>query len=106
MQHQTRSKVLVVTNDCQNPNKIREMFPDNGAGKDLQVARSHLGALEMARTMHPQLCILSHAMLMLQGRYFPDVLKEVCPEIDIFIAEDYDLADDGAKAAAAASSHS
>jgi hypothetical protein len=69
------------------------------------VARSHMGALEMARTMHPQLCILSHAMVMLQGRYFPDALKEVCPDIDIFIAEDGDLADLEADAAAS-SSHS
>jgi hypothetical protein len=100
MQNQTHSKILVVTNDCQHPNKIWAMFPDNGAGKDIQVARWHQGALEMARTMHPQLCILSDTMLMLQGRYFPDLLKEVCPEIDIFIAEDYDLADGHAKAAA------
>ena len=93
MQPHNRNKVLVVTNGGQNPKKIRAMFSDNGAGKDIQVACSHTGALEMARTMRPQLCILSHAMVMLQGRYFPDALKEACPDIDIFIAEDRDLAD-------------
>jgi chemotaxis response regulator CheB len=104
MQHHTRSKILVVTNGCQKPGKIRAMFPHNGAGKDIQVARSHMGALEMARNMQPQLCILSHSMVLVQGRYFPDALKELCPEIDIFIAEDHDLAD--GEANAAASSHS
>lgn len=104
MPHHTRSKILVVTNGCQNPEKIRAMFPRNGAGKDIQIACSHLGALEMARTMRPQLCILSHSMVLVQGRYFPDALKEVCPEIDIFIAEDYDLADGTASAAASSGS--
>lgn len=102
MQPNHRIKVLIVTSGRHNPKKIRAMFSDNGAGKDIQLARSHMGALEMAQNMHPQLCIVSYAMVMLQGRYFPDVLKEVCPEIEIFIAEDHDLGDGDAEAAASA----
>lgn len=103
MQLYSRSKILVVTNGREDPKKIRAMFPDNGAGKEIMLARSHRGALEMARTVHPQLCILSDHMVLLHGHYFPDVLNEACPGIDIFIAEDQDLA---AEADAASSSRS
>lgn len=68
------------------------MFPGNGAGKDILVARSYMGALELARVEHPQLCIVSEKMVMLQGRSFPDALKEACPETEIFIADDGDFA--------------
>jgi len=89
--HQNHNKILVVTNGHEDPKKIRAMFPQTR--NEILLARSHLGALELARSVHPQLCILSQGMVMMQGRYFPDALTEACPGIDIFIAEDRDLAE-------------
>ncbi len=91
MQRHNRHTILVVTDGHEDPKKLRAMFKGNNGGKEILVARSHEGALQLARTMHPQLCILSDHMLMLHNRYFPDAIKEACPEIDIFIAEDADL---------------
>jgi CheY-like chemotaxis protein len=99
MQSHGGCKILVVTSDRQNPERVRTMFPGNGAGKDILVARSYMGALEMARAEHPEVCILSQQMLMLQGRSFPDALKEACPETEIFIADDGDFANGTADAA-------
>jgi CheY-like chemotaxis protein len=93
MQSHNNGKILVVTDGREDAKKIHAMFPR--AAKDILLARSHMGALELARMEHPQLCLLSDHMLMVQGRYFPDALKEACPGIDIFIAEDQDLGDGG-----------
>ncbi len=92
MQSHTGCKILVVTSDRQNPERVRAMFPHNGEGKDILVAKSYLGALEMARMEHPEVCILSEQMIELQGRSFPDALKEASPETEIFIADDGDFA--------------
>lgn len=93
MQSHNNGKILVVTDGREDRKKIQAMFPSSP--KDILLARSHSGALELARMAHPQLCLLSDHMVTLHGRYFPDALKEACPGIDIFIAEDQDLADAG-----------
>ena len=91
MQSHTPNTILVVTQGDGNSEKIRALFPDKGSGKDILVARSWLGALEMARAARPKLCLINEDMLKSQEHCFPDALKEACPDVEIFIAEESDL---------------
>lgn len=91
MQSHTPSTILVVTKGIGDSEKIHALFPDKGSGKNILVARSCLGALEMARSSHPKLCLISEEMLKFQENFFPDAVKEACPDVEIFIAEESDL---------------
>ena len=84
------STILVVTKGDGDSEKIHALFPDK-SGKDILVARSWLGALEMARSSHPKLCLISEDMLNFQECLFPDALTEACPDVEIFIAEESDI---------------
>jgi DNA-binding NarL/FixJ family response regulator len=86
------TRILIISNQLNDPKELRSMFCSNGRGPDIVVARSHLGALEMVRQLHPQLCILRSDMAQVEGRSFADALKQACPETDVFIVENGDLA--------------
>ena len=88
---QRNTRILVITNDVNDPHALNSTLFADGGGKDISVARSYLGALEMARKLQPQLVIVRDNMVMLQGQYFPDVLKQACPSSDIFIVDESDL---------------
>jgi hypothetical protein len=98
MQSHNPNTILVVTKGYCNSEKIRALFPEKGSGKDILVARSWVGALEMARAAHPKLCLISEDMLNSQEHFLPDALKEACPDVEIFIAEESDLSVSAAQA--------
>ena len=91
MQSHTPSTILIVTTGNEDLAKIHALFPGIGCSQDILLAHSWLGALEMARAAHPKLCLISEEMLRIQGRPFPDALKEASADVEIFIAEESDL---------------
>jgi DNA-binding NarL/FixJ family response regulator len=88
---QSDTRILIISNRRNDPQELRSVLFGNESTPDIQVARSHAGALKMARIFQPQLCILRNDMVMLQGRSFAEVLKQACPGTDVFIVEDDDL---------------
>lgn len=85
------TRILIITNRQQDLQDLRMVLSEHGNQPEILVARTHDGGLDMARNLHPHLCILANGMLMVEGRSFSDVLKQACPGVDIFIVEDGDL---------------
>ena len=89
---QPDTRILIITNRQQDLHDLRALLYGNENKPEILVARTHGGGLDMAHQLRPQLCILASAMLTLNGRSFSDALKQACPEADIFIVENGELA--------------